>query len=66
MLVMDLMKAFDRVPRDRLWQVMGKHGSPKLKSLLHVLHRSVRVKFEADGMEQVLDSIIGVKQGDLL
>ena len=67
LLLIDLVKAFDRVPRELLWQVMGKQGvPPKLISLLQALHQTVHVKFEVDGVEQVIDSIIGVKQGDLL
>ena len=67
LLLIDLVKAFDRVPRELLWQVMGRQGvPPRLISLLQALHKTVHVKFEVDGVEQVIDSIIGVKQGDLL
>jgi hypothetical protein len=30
------------------------------------MHTSVKVKFIVDGAEKVIDSIIGVKQGDVL
>ena len=67
LLLIDLVKAFDRVPRELLWQVMIKQGvPPKLVSLLRSLHTTVKVKFEHEGITQTLDSIIGVKQGDLL
>ena len=50
-----------------LWRVMLKYGvPPKLVDLLMALHDRVLVKFEVDGVEKTLDSIIGVKQGDLL
>ena len=66
-LFIDLVKAFDRVPRELLWQVLLKFGvPPKLVDLLIALHKSVLVKFEIDGVEKILNSIIGVKQGDLL
>ncbi len=65
--MIDLVKAFDRVPRELLWEVLTKQGvPPKLVSLLRSLHKTVEVKFEYDNVTQMLDSIIGVKQGDLL
>ena len=66
-LLIDLVKAFDRVPRELLWLTMGKQGvPPKLIQLLRMLHENVKVQFEVDGATKVIDSIIGVKQGDLL
>jgi hypothetical protein len=66
-LFLDLVKAFDRVPRELLWAVMLKQGvPPKLVSLLKAMHATVHVKFEIDGVARILASIIGVKQGDLL
>ena len=66
-LFIDLVKAFDRVPRALLWDVLLKFGvPPKVVDLLIALHKSVIVKFEIDGVLASLPSIIGVKQGDLL
>ena len=66
-LLLDLVKAFDRVPRSLLWKVMLKFGVPaKLVSLLKALHRTVKVNFTVDEVREVMLSIIGVKQGDLL
>ena len=64
---MDLVKAFDRVPRELLWEILLKFGvPPKIVSLLKCLHARVVVKFSVDGIIHTLLSIIGVKQGDIL
>jgi hypothetical protein len=40
-----------------------RHGvSNKLLSFLKALHRSVKVRFGVDEIEQVFESMIGVKQ----
>ena len=66
-LFLDLVKAFDRVPRELLWAILRKFGvPPKLVSLLESLHKHVYVKFNVDGVEHVITCIIGVKQGDIL
>ena len=66
-LFIDLVKAFDRVPRELLWKVLLRYGvPPKIVALLVALHELVHVKFEIDGVIRILLSIIGVKQGDLL
>ena len=65
--LLDLVKAFDRVPRELLWKIMERFGyPPKLVSLLKALHERVLVRFEVEGVEKVIESLIGVKQGDLL
>jgi len=74
-LFIDLVKAFDRVPREALldpddgllWQVLLRYGvPPKLVSLLREMHRNVLVQFDVDGVLKTIEAIIGVKQGDLL
>jgi hypothetical protein len=66
LLLIDLVKVFARVPRELLWEVMLKQGVPrKLISLLRSLHNNVTAKFEYENITRTLDSIIGVKQGDL-
>ena len=42
----------------------GVHG--KIVRLLEALHSTVNVKFSVEEVEMVIESIIGVKQGDLL
>ena len=64
---LDLVKAFDRVPRNLLWDVLKKFGvPPKLIKLIKSLHERVKVKFSIDGIIHTIESIIGVKQGDIL
>ena len=64
---MDLVKAFDRVPRELLWDILRKFGvPPKIVNLLKCLHERVTVKFSVEGVVHTLLSIIGVKQGDIL
>ena len=59
--------AFDRVPRELLWMIMERFGfPPKIVDLLKALHHTVLVNFEEEGVKKVIESIIGVKQGDLL
>ena len=66
-LFLDLVKAFDRVPRELLWKVLGKLGVPKkLIQLLKSLHVHFVVKFSVNDIFHEILNIIGVKQGDIL
>ena len=65
-LFLDLVKAFDRVPRELLWQNLKFGVPPKLVRLLKALHKDVLVKFEVEGFEHEVKCTIGVKQGDIL
>ena len=66
-LFLDLVKAFDRVPRELLWQLLEKFGvPPKLVRLLKAVHKDLLVKFEVEGLEHEVNCTIGVKQGDIL
>ena len=66
-LFLDLVKAFDMVPRELLWNTSERFGVPlKLISILRAMHKSIEVLFEVDGLKRRLSSTIGVKQGDLL
>ena len=64
---LDLVKAFDRVPRNLLWIILERFGFPsKIITILKSLHKNVNVKFTAGTVTRILSSIIGVKQGDIL
>ena len=48
-LFLDLVKAFDRVPRQLLWDLLTRFGvPPQLVRLLRALHEEVLVKFEVE------------------
>ena len=64
---LDLVKAFDRVPRELLWLILQRFGVPeKLVNLLKSLHDAFKVKFTIDDVTQTMNCTIGVKQGDIL
>ena len=66
-LFLDLVKAFDRVPRDLLWIILAHSGVPeKLIDLLKTLHSNVQVNFKVTGETRFFNNSIGVKQGDTL
>ena len=63
-LFLDLVKVFDRVPRDAPWKVLAKFGVPeKLIRLLKALHVNFIVKITISEIIHYIDSIVGVKQG---
>ena len=67
LLLIDLVKAFDRVPRSLLWKFMQRFGyPPKFIRMLKMLHTDVKVHFDVNGVQKVINSTIGGKQGDLL
>ena len=66
-LFLDLVKAFDRVPRELLWKIHEKLGvPPKLVRLLESLRHRFIVTFAVNDITHEILNIIGVKQGDIL
>ena len=60
----DLVKAFDSVPRDVLWAVLAKIGVPA--HLIHVIKRmnaDLKVTFDLNGEPVEVPCTVGVKQG---
>ena len=60
----DLVKAFDSVPREALFNVLQKFGiPPKMCRIITSLHSDLVVKIQAGDEDIVIDSTSGVKQG---
>ena len=63
-LFVDLVKAFDSVPRDVLWAVLAKMGVPP--HLIYVIKRmnvDLKVTFDLNGEPVEVPCTVGVKQG---
>jgi hypothetical protein len=63
-LFIDLMKAFDTVPRELLFQILRKFGMPDhFVNLVIRLHTKCKIKFKVGDVDSEVASDIGVRQG---
>lgn len=64
----DFKKAFDTIPRDKLWARMEELGIPaNLRVVVHKMYEEVRPKIRtAECISKCFRSDVGVKQGCLL
>jgi hypothetical protein len=63
----DLIKAFDSVSRESMYKVLSKLGVPdNLIALVVRLHTNCMVKIKAGDSDVLVESNVGVKQGDSL
>ena len=64
---LDLVKAFDTVPRESLLRVLAKFGvPPKMVQMIENMYTNCIVKVEVGKDEFVINATAGVKQGDNL
>ena len=63
-LFVDLVKAFDSVPRDVLFTVLAKFGvPPHLVSVIKRINTDLKVSFDLNGEPVAVPCTVGVKQG---
>jgi hypothetical protein len=63
-LFVDLVKAFDSVPRDVLFTVLAKFGvPPHLVSVIKRMNTDLKVSFDLNGEPVAVPCTVGVKQG---
>ena len=66
-LFVDLVKAFDSVPRDGLFLILHKFGvPPALCEIIRRMYTGFVVKLDVGGTDVEIPSTVGVKQGDNL
>ena len=63
-LFLDLVKAFDHIPRELLWMILAKFEVPK--KLDWALHNDFKVKFTVNDVISTIACVIRVKQGHIL
>jgi len=66
-LFLDIVKAFDRVPRACLWAVLQRYGvPPKLLGRIQNLYENTKIEISVGDEKDFINSNTGVKQGDNL
>ena len=64
---LDLVKAFDTVPRESLLRVLAKFGvPPKMVKVIKSMYSECTVKMKVGDEDNVIPATAGVKQGDNL
>ena len=65
MAFVELSKAFDRVPRELLWDILKRFGCPdRIVSLIRSFHDNMKVRVSASGaLSEEFEVKVGVKQG---
>ena len=66
-LFVDLVKAYDTVNRELLWQILARFGiPPRMITILQKLYTKVTYHMNVGGKKTSFESTCGVKQGDNL
>ena len=63
-LFIDLIKAFDSISREALFEILRRYGMPDhFVNIIIRLHSDAKIKIEVGDQDIVVDSTIGVRQG---
>jgi hypothetical protein len=63
-LFVDLLKAFDTVPREALFAVLRRYGLPNhFVNIIIRLHKNAKIKVKIGSVETEIESSIGFRQG---
>ena len=66
-LYVDIVKAFDSVNREMLWEILSKYGLPdSIIAVIKKMYTNIQIKLKIDDAEAEFTSTSGVKQGDNL
>ena len=63
-LFIDLVKAFDTVPREALFAILRRFGLPDhFVNIVIRLHENAKIKVKFESVDSELESSVGVRQG---
>ncbi len=64
-LLIDLVKAFDTIQHQLLFKILWRYGLPdSLVQVIEKLYSNYKVKFECNGIKEIIKNSTGVQQGD--